>query len=90
EGNLTIIKENSPTSFVVEQTLTTVPRAKTMTIDTKTNQIYLIAAEYGAPPPPPPPSADGAPAAGRGGRGGGRGRGGPMVPGSFQILVVGK
>ncbi|MDP9171565.1 MAG: hypothetical protein M3N54_13180 [Acidobacteriota bacterium] len=93
DGTLSIIKENSPTSFVVEQNLTTVPRAKTMTVDTKTNQIYLIAAEYGAPPPPPPPpppGADGAaaPAGGRGG--GGRGRGGPMIPGSFEILVVGK
>jgi DNA-binding beta-propeller fold protein YncE len=81
DGTLTIIKENSPTDFVVEQTVKTMPRAKTMTIDSKTGNILLIAAEFGAPPPPPaaPP-----PAGGRGGRGG------PMAPGSFAILVVGK
>ncbi len=76
EGTLTVIKENSPTSFVVEQNLTTVPRAKTLTLDTKTNHILLIAAEYGPPPATPPPG-------GRGGRG-------AMVPDSFMILVVGK
>jgi hypothetical protein len=55
------------------------PRAKTMTLDTKTNRILLIAAEYG-PPPAAAPDA-------KGGRGG---RGGPMVPDSFSIIVVGK
>ena len=50
DGTLTIVKENSPTSFVVEQTVTTPVRAKTLTLDSKTNQIVLITAEYGAPP----------------------------------------
>lgn len=77
DGTLTVIKENSPTSFVVEQTVQTKPGAKTSTLDTKTNQVFLITAEQ-APPPP-----------GGGGQGGGRGRG-PMVPDSFTILVVGK
>jgi len=76
DGTLTIVKENSPSSFVVEQTLKTMTRAKTLTLDSKTNHILLIAAEYGPPPSPPP-------AGGRGGRG-------PMVPDSFSILVVGK
>ena len=76
DGTLTIVKENSPFSFVVEQTLKTMTRAKTLTLDSKTNHILLIAAEYG--PPPSPPST-----AGRGGRG-------PMLPDSFSILVVGK
>lgn len=75
DGTLTIIKENSPTSFVVEQNLNTMKTAKTMTLDGKTNRILLIAAEFGDPPNPPPP--------------GGRGRG-QMVPDSFSILVVGK
>ena len=35
DGTLTIVKENSPTSFVVEQTLQTMPRAKTLTLDTE-------------------------------------------------------
>jgi hypothetical protein len=76
DGTLTIVKENSPTSFAVSQTVKTMTRAKTLTLDTKTNHILLIAAEYGAPPTPPP-------AGGRGGRG-------QMVPDSFSILVVGK
>jgi DNA-binding beta-propeller fold protein YncE len=76
DGTLTVIKENSPTSFVVEQTVQTKTGAKTLTLDTKTNQILLITAEYG--PTPAPPAA------------GGRGGRAPMLPDSFQILVVGK
>lgn len=78
DGTLTVIKENSPTSFVVEETVKTMPTAKTLTLDSKTNRILLIAAEFGPPPPAPP--AGGGPAAARG----------PMVPDSFSILVVGK
>lgn len=76
DGTLTVIKENSPTSFVVEQTVTTTRGAKTLSLDSKTGHIILIAAEYGPPPSPPPA--------------GGRGRGGPMLPDSFTIWVVGK
>src|SRR5271155_4377966 len=47
DGTLTIVKENSPTSFVVEQTLQTAPRAKVCTLDTKTGHILSITAEYG-------------------------------------------
>jgi DNA-binding beta-propeller fold protein YncE len=50
DGTLTVIKENSPTSFVVEQTVTTPVRAKTLTLDSKTNQIVLITAEFTPPP----------------------------------------
>jgi DNA-binding beta-propeller fold protein YncE len=102
DGTLTVIKENSPTSFVVEQTVTTPARAKTITLDRKTGHLLLITAEYAAPPAPsapaaapPAPAPGAAPAeAGRGpgGPGGfrGGGRGGAMVPGSFEIVVVGK
>jgi len=48
DGTLTIVKENSPGSFEVEQNVTTKPGAKTCTLDTKTNQIYLITAEQAA------------------------------------------
>jgi len=105
DGTLTIIKENSPTSFVVEQTVTTPVRAKTLTLDPKTGHIYLITAEYGpipapaapaaapaTPPTPPAAAAPGAPPAGGrpGGPGGFRGPRAPMIPGSFSIIVVGK
>src|SRR6266576_5061775 len=53
-GTLTIVKENSPTSFVVEQTLQTLPRAKTLTLDSKTNRLLLITAEFTPAPAPPP------------------------------------
>jgi YVTN family beta-propeller protein len=75
DGTLTIVKENSPTSFVVEQTLQTLPRAKTLTLDRKKNQLVLITAEFTPAPAPPP---------------GGRPGRGQMVPDSFSILVVGK
>jgi hypothetical protein len=81
DGTLTIVKEASPTSFSVEQTLTTPVRAKVCTLDTKTGHILSITAEYGAPPAPAP-GATPAP--------GGRGPRAAMVPGSFSILVIGK
>jgi hypothetical protein len=86
DGTLTVVKEDSPTSFSVEQTVATPARAKTLTMDTKTNQILSITAEFGPVPaapsqtPAPPP---GTPAWMRGPRA-------PMIPGSFQILVIGK
>ena len=75
-GTLTIIKEASATSFAVAQTVKTMPGAKTLTLDSKTGHVLLIAAEYAAP------AAD-APKGPRGGRG-------AMIPDSFSILVVGK
>ncbi len=76
DGTLSIIKEKSPTSFELEQTLTTMPGARTSALDTKTGHIILIGAEFGPPTPPAQPG-------GRAGRG-------AIVPDSFSILVVGK
>jgi hypothetical protein len=77
-GSVTIIKENSPTSFSIEQTLQTMAGAKTVALDTKTGHLFTMTAEYG------PPAADAKPgAAGRPARG-------PMVPGSFSILMIGR
>ena len=81
DGTLTVIKETpgvgtAPPTFAVEQTVTTMPSAKTLTLDAKTGRVFLIAAEYGTAPTPPVPG-------GRGGRA-------PMLPGSFSILEVGK
>jgi DNA-binding beta-propeller fold protein YncE len=98
DGTLTVIKENSPTSFAVEQTVTTPVRAKTLTLDTKTGHILLITAEYGPAPAPPAAAAPAAgaaagtpaPGAGGGRPGGFRGPRAPMIPGSFSIVVVGK
>ena len=51
DGTLTVIKENSPTSFEVAQTVPTKMGARTMTVDTKTGQIFSITGEFTAPPP---------------------------------------
>src|SRR5580692_9632975 len=82
DGTLTVIKENSPTDFAVEQTVFTPQRAKTITLDTKTGNLFLITAEYGPTPAPPAPPS--------GASGGMRGMRPPMIPHSFQILEVGK
>ena len=76
DGTLTVIKESSPTEFAVEQTVKTMVSAKTMTIDSKTGHILLIAAEFGPTPEALPGQQ--------------RPRRGPLVPGSFTILEVGK
>lgn len=91
DGTLTVIKEDSPTSFHVEETVPTPQRAKTLTLDTKTGQIYSITAEYGPVPAAPQQPAAGSP----GGPPAGapawmRGPRPPMIPGSFQILVISK
>jgi DNA-binding beta-propeller fold protein YncE len=75
-GTLTVVKENSPTSFEVEQNLQTMNGARTLTFDSKTNHILTMSQERGPAPPPPP--------------GGGRPPQGTAVPGSFTILMIGK
>jgi hypothetical protein len=77
-GSMTFIKENSPTSFAVEQTLQTMVGAKTLTLDTKTNHLLTMTAQFDPAPPDAPPGPAGRPARG------------PMVPGSFSIWMVGK
>jgi DNA-binding beta-propeller fold protein YncE len=76
DGTLTVVKEESPNSFAVEQTVQTMPSAKTLTLDAKTNHILLIGAEFGPPTVAP--------------QQGGRGGRGQVVPDSFTILVIGK
>ena len=103
-GSMTFIKEKSPTDFSVDETLTTLPGAKTLTVDAKTGHLYTMTAEYGPPPPAPaqpaaggpPPGAGGPPMGGpppAGGPGGppngGRPMRGPMLAGSFTIMMIG-
>ncbi len=98
DGTLTIIKETSPTSFEVEQTVQTKPRAKTCTLDTKNNQIILIALERPATPPvadaaaaaasQPPAVRSATPPAG--GDAGAARRNRNSGPAMLDILVVGR
>jgi len=91
DGTITVVKENSPTDFAVEQTIPTPARAKTITLDSKTGHLFLITAEYG---PVPAQSASTAPPTGGPVQAGRptwmRGPRPPMIPGSFQILEVGR
>lgn len=82
DGTLTIIKETSPTSFEVEQTVKTKPRAKTCTLDTKNNQVLLICTE-----PMPDAAASGEKKEAQGGTGK---RGRNDGPAMLDILVVGR
>ena len=85
-GTLTIIKESSPTSFTVEQTVQTKTGCKTSSLDTKNNRIVLICTErlpQAAAATPAPAPATNAPAGQR--RGGGRGG-----PGNLDVLWVGR
>jgi DNA-binding beta-propeller fold protein YncE len=77
-GTMTFIKEKTPTSFEVEQTLETMKGAKTLALDTKTNHVFTMAAEFEPPAANAPPGPAGRPARG------------PMIPGSFSTLMVGK
>lgn len=79
DGTLTIIKESSPTSFEVEQTVQTKQGCKTCSLDSKTGRIVTICTERSAQ------AASSAPASGPGEQrrwGGG--------PGNLDVLWVGR
>ena len=50
DGTLTIIHQDSPDSYRVAQTLTTMPFSRNMGIDPITHAIYLAGAKFGAAP----------------------------------------
>ena len=75
-GTLTVVKETSPTTFAVVENLQTMPGARTLTLDTKTGNLFVMSVERGAAPPPP---ADG-----------GRPAQAPAIPGSFTIVKIGR
>jgi DNA-binding beta-propeller fold protein YncE len=78
-GTLTIVKENSPTSFEIEQSLKTMNGARTIAFDGKTGHIFTMSQERGPAPTPPTPLPAGT-----------RAPQGTPVPGSFTILMIGK
>jgi DNA-binding beta-propeller fold protein YncE len=79
-GNVTVVHQDGPDTYTVVATVTTVPGAKTISVDPVTHVAYLFQPEYGPPP------AGAQPAAGRGGRGRGRGPRGPIVAGWFVAI----
>jgi DNA-binding beta-propeller fold protein YncE len=78
EGDITIVREHSPDDFTVLGNVKTDTGARTMECDTSAHTLYSVTAKFG-PPPAPDPNA---PARG------GRVRRGPMIAGSFKLLVI--
>jgi DNA-binding beta-propeller fold protein YncE len=75
DGTVTVIHEDSPDAYSVVETVKTEPGARTMAVDTKTHKIYLPLADR--KPGPAPTAADPDPPDG------------PVIVGSFRILVFG-
>jgi len=76
DGTLTVIHENSPDSFSVVETDTTMRGARTMEIDERTHRVFTVSAKFG---PPPAESTAQNPR-----------RRPEMLPGSFTLLVLGR
>jgi DNA-binding beta-propeller fold protein YncE len=75
DGVLTVVKEESKDKFSVAENVPTQKGARTMALDTKTHNVFVVTAQFG---PRPAPTADNP-----------RPRP-PILPDSFVDLVVGK
>jgi YVTN family beta-propeller protein len=74
DGTLTVIHEDDPDHYTVIATVATQKSARTMALDSKTHEIYLVAAQFGAAPAPTENQPHPRP---------------PVLEGSFKVLVVG-
>src|SRR5246127_347740 len=75
DGVLTVVKEDSKDKFSVAENVPTQKSARTMALDTKTHNVYTVAAKFGPRPAPTPQNPRGYP---------------PVLPDSFVVLVVSK
>jgi hypothetical protein len=50
DGNLTVIREESPDKFSVAETVPTQEGARTMALDPKSHQVYTVTAKFGKAP----------------------------------------
>jgi len=71
-GTLTVVHEDSPDKFSVVEDVPTQGGARTMTLDPKTHEVYLVTAQFGPPPAPTPTNPRPFPT---------------LVPDSFVVLV---
>jgi hypothetical protein len=55
EGVLTVVREESPDKFSVAENVPTQPGARTLALDSKTHNVYVVTAKFG---PPLPATAD--------------------------------
>jgi glutamine cyclotransferase len=58
-GNVTVARQDSPDKYTVIATVTTVPGAKTISVDPMTHVAYLFQPEYGPPPAGAPTQGQG-------------------------------
>jgi streptogramin lyase len=75
EGVLTLVKEDSPGKFSVAENVPTQAGARTMALDSKTHNVFVVTAKFG---PPPAATADN-PHPRR-----------TILPDTFVVLVLGK
>jgi len=73
DGTLTVIHEDSPTSFRVVANVATRRGARTMALDEQTHRVYSVTADLGPPPPPTAERPHPRPS---------------IVPGTFMLLVL--
>lgn len=75
DGTLTVVREETPEKFSVAQTVETKRGARTMALDPVTHTVYLVTAKFGERPAPTKEQPRPRP---------------PILPGSFELLVVGE
>jgi DNA-binding beta-propeller fold protein YncE len=80
DGTLTVIKEQTPAQFEVEQTVSTKAGARTSTLDRQTGHILLVTADRASSPPTPVCTPASEP----------RHERPSIIPDTFTILMVGK
>lgn len=73
DGTLTVVHEDDPAHFRVVTNLATRPGARTMALDPQSHELYLSSAAYAPAPRATPENPAPRP---------------PVLPGSFQLLVV--
>jgi DNA-binding beta-propeller fold protein YncE len=74
-GTVTVIQEERPDNFRVRETVFTQAGARTMALDEKRHRLYLVSADFGPPPQPTPERPHPR---------------GPVLPGTFVLLVYGE
>jgi DNA-binding beta-propeller fold protein YncE len=75
DGTVTVIHEDSPDQYSVVENVNTLPGSRTMAVDSQTGRIFLPSAQF---EPPSTPTED-HPKPRR-----------KVIPGTFELLVVGK
>jgi YVTN family beta-propeller protein len=74
-GTLTVVHEDAPDKFSVVEDVPTQRGARTMALDPKTHEVFLVTADFGPRPAATPDNPRPRP---------------PMVPDSFVVLVFGR